>query len=258
MLSAKAESNVTIQNVLRCLLRGDEPDRVRNMETPLHNNDHIIESKKPAKAAVIWLHGLGASAHDFDTIIPYLQTKPGFDQVRFIFPQAPMRPITLNQGFVMPGWYDIYQADKHGPEDQQGIESSYQQIKETIDQQIASGISAEHIFLVGFSQGGAMVLYTSLMEKHTFAGVVGLSTYLPLANTYNPAAINICNDYWLGHGRQDAVVPLFYMEESVAKLRSFGCVVDLTTYAMGHEVLIEEIDAVSLWMGAKLLGWVAA
>jgi phospholipase/carboxylesterase len=253
------DSSATIQIGLRSLLRGDEPDRVRNMDIPLQQcDDHVIEPKKPAIATVIWLHGLGASAHDFDVIIPYLQTKPNFDQVRFIFPQAPMRAVTLNQGYVMPAWYDIYQIDKHGPEDQEGIQASFDSIKQKIDLQISLGMPAERIFLVGFSQGGAMVLYTSLMAKQTFAGIIGLSTYLPLSRHLEKAQVNSANHYWLAHGLQDAVVPFIYNEESVAKLRSFDCEVDCQTYPIGHEISMPEIDAMSGWMSAKLLKWCAS
>lgn len=238
---------------LRCLLQRLEPARVQNMNTPLPDIEcHIIESEKPATATVIWLHGLGASAHDFDAIIPYLRTNPTFAQVRFIFPQAPMRAVTLNNGFVMPAWYDIYQLDKHGPQDEEGIKASSLQIQKIIDQQIQTGIPAEKIFLVGFSQGGAIALYASLYMPKTLAGIIGLSTYLPMHTKLDASAINASNSYWLAHGTHDNVVALNYGEESVEKLRELGCQVGWHTYPIAHEISLPEMEAMSTWMVSRL------
>lgn len=201
---------------------------------------------------MIWLHGLGASAHDFDAIIPYLQAKPSLQKVRFIFPQAPVRPVTLNQGYVMPAWYDIYQIDKHGPQDEAGIEQSSAALMQLIKQQIALGMPAEKIFLVGFSQGGAMVLYTSLMAEQTFAGVVGLSTYLPLIDKVVGSAVNHSNSYWLAHGSHDNVVPFVYGEESAVKLRDLGCAVTFERFPIAHEISVPEIEAMSAWIAKRI------
>ena len=230
-----------------------EPDRVLNMNTPLSEIDcHIIEAENTAVATIIWLHGLGASAHDFDDIIPYLRTNPTFKDLRFIFPQAPMQPITLNQGFVMPAWYDIYQLDKHGPQDEKGIQDSCRHITKIIEAQIAQGMPAEKIFLVGFSQGGAMALYTSLSINYTLAGIVGLSSYLPLIDKISKQAVNINNNYWLAHGTHDNVVPFVYGEESAKILMAMGCQVDFTSYPIAHEISLPEIKAMSEWMEARL------
>ncbi len=223
------------------------------MTTPLQPLDYYqIDSIEPVTATVIWLHGLGASAHDFDSIIPYLHAKPSFRKVRFIFPQAPMRSVTLNQGYVMPAWYDIYQFDKHGPQDQEGIEQSFKGLVKIIQTQIDSGISANKIFLMGYSQGGAMALYASLMFADTFAGVIGLSTYLPLLNIVQKQAVNIHNVYWMAHGTRDTVVPLMYGEESAIALRALGCAVDLHTFPIAHEISMPEIVAMSDWIVERL------
>ena len=223
------------------------------MTTPLQPLDyHQIDSIQPALATVIWLHGLGASAHDFDSIIPYLQTKPSFRTVRFIFPQAPMCSVTLNQGYVMPAWFDIYQIDKHGPQDQEGIERSHAALLKMIEAEIAKGIPANKIFLMGYSQGGAMALYTSLIYPETLAGVIGLSTYLPLNGVVQKQALNHSNTYWIAHGTQDKVVPFVYGEESVLALRALGCKVVLQNYPIEHEISMPEIDAMREWMIKRL------
>jgi phospholipase/carboxylesterase len=181
-----------------------------------------------------------------------LQAKPSLQKVRFIFPQAPVRPVTLNQGYVMPAWYDIYQMDKHGPQDEAGIEQSSAALIQLVEQQIALGIPAEKIFLVGFSQGGAMVLYTSLMAKRTFAGVVGLSAYLPLIDKVASSAVNYHNSYWLAHGSHDSVVPFIYGEESAAKLRDLGCAVTFNDFPIAHDISIPEVEAMSAWIAQRI------
>jgi phospholipase/carboxylesterase len=225
------------------------------MTTPLQPLQcHRIDSLEPAVATVIWLHGLGASAHDFDSIIPYLHAKPSLRGVRFIFPQAPMRAVTLNQGYVMPAWYDIYQVDKHGRQDQEGIEQSCASLMQTIEAEINKGMPADKIFLIGYSQGGAMALYASLMGSQILAGVIGLSTYLPLIDLIQTRVVNHHNAYWMAHGTRDAVVPFMYGQESVLALRAQGCAVDFHSYPIGHEISMPEIEAMSDWMAQRLNG----
>ena len=236
------------------MLRASEPDRVQNMNTPLNmNHCHFIESVKPADAVAIWMHGLGATAHDFDDIIPYLHAIPSLQSIRFIFPQAPQRSVTRNQGFVMPAWYDIFEVSRYAKQDEAGIKQSAQIITALIEEQIQLGIKPQRIFLIGFSQGGAMALYTSLHYPDILAGVIGMSCYLPLVDEVKLAAnINCHNHYWIAQGTEDLVVTNEFAVESVEALRALGCDVSFKNYDIGHEICKSEIDDMAHWMQQRL------
>jgi phospholipase/carboxylesterase len=237
-----------------CLLLLAEPARVLPMITPSSSLDcHIITPPKPATASVIWMHGLGATAHDFDAIIPQLQANPSGEATRWLFPQAPSRPVTLNQGYVMPAWYDILGIDRMAKQDVAGIQASAAAIECLIQAEVAAGIAPERIFLVGFSQGGAMALYTGMCTKTAIGGVVGLSCYLPAAETLQAMpTLNTQTPIYMAHGTMDEVVSLAFGEESATILTSWGAQVVFQTYPMAHSLCSEEVEAVRDWIAACL------
>ena len=161
-----------------------------------------------ADACVIWLHGLGADGHDFEPIVPELRLDPGL-AVRFVFPHAPMMPVTINQGFVMRAWYDIRTADIGAEPDEKGIRASAELVDNMIAEQIKSGIDPKRIVLAGFSQGGAIALQAGLRYPKQLAGIMALSTYLPLAPTLNAerADANKNTGIFMAHGSADPVTP---------------------------------------------------
>ena len=192
-------------------------------------------------AAVIWLHGLGADGHDFEPIVPELRL-PASLAVRFVFPHAPVRPVTLNQGMRMRAWYDIFQLGG-GAEDDAGIRASQAAVDELVMEQTRKGISTRKIVLAGFSQGGAIVLQTALRHPAPLAGVLALSTYLPLASALD-AEIHEANrgtPIFMAHGEYDDVIPLRRAEQSAQLLKGAGYEVEWHTYPMPHSVCADEI-----------------
>ncbi len=215
--------------------------------------DNIIiepQSSSQPEYAVIWLHGLGADGNDFVRIAYELQNllnKP----IRFIFPHAPMRPVTLNNGYVMRAWYDITGLHLEAREDKEGLADTSEKINQLIQQQIQLGISPENIFLAGFSQGGASILYAGLRCSHQLAGLIVLSGYLPLGknlDTEKHSANQHTPIFW-GHGAHDNIVPLQWAEISDQQLKACGFEKqNFYTYPMAHEVCDKEIKDLSLWM----------
>lgn len=198
---------------------------------------------------VIWLHGLGADGHDFVPIVPELglSTSPS---VRFIFPHAPMQAVTINGGYVMRAWYDIVAADLRARQDAKGTRQSRQEIEAIIDQQIALGIESKHIVLAGFSQGGAIALYTGLRYPKPLAGIMALSTYLPLAAS-TEAEIHTANrqiPIFMAHGQFDNVVPLEAGVVSRRQLEQLGYPLQWQEYPMQHSVCPEEIADIGKWL----------
>ncbi|HEY7986227.1 MAG TPA: carboxylesterase [Methylophilaceae bacterium] len=190
--------------------------------------------------SIIWLHGLGADGHDFASIAGELAlTVP----VRFIFPHAPEIPVTLNGGYVMRAWYDIYSLTRDGPQDETGIRRSQAEIDALIAQQISMGIPAAHILLAGFSQGGAIVLQTALRYPQRLAGVMALSTYLPISATLDKekTPVNMDIPFFMAHGSFDEVIPLDTGNASRLALQKTGYNVQWHEYAMGHSVCSDEI-----------------
>jgi len=197
---------------------------------------------------VIWLHGLGADGHDFVPIIPELQlpTTPG---IKFIFPHAPTRPITVNGGYVMRAWYDIAGPDITARQDQQGIEQSTRLVDELIAAQNASGIATSNIVMAGFSQGGAIALHMGLRSSHRFAGIMALSTYLPLADELPlESASDHSASIFMAHGTHDSIVPLTAGVASKRLLIDKGYTVEWHDYPMEHAVCMEEIQDISRWL----------
>jgi len=203
----------------------------------------------PPVASVIWLHGLGADGNDFANIVPELYL-PESLPVRFIFPHAPMRPITINNGYVMRGWYDIKRLDSLSEEDEEGICESEKAVCELIAQEKQQGISSENIILAGFSQGGAIALHTALRYPEKLAGVLALSAYLPLSHQLRKEAltVNQSTSIMMAHGTMDAVVPFALAETSHHQLETLGYPVEWHTYPMQHSICIEEIHDISKWI----------
>jgi phospholipase/carboxylesterase len=206
-----------------------------------------INPKLPAQYAVIWLHGLGADGYDFMPIVPELKLNDL--PIRFIFPHAPIRPVTLNRGMPMPAWFDIHEIAPAAKYDIEGIEKAYQQISELIEDQHQQGIDYKNIALIGFSQGGALALYTALRFQKMLAGVAGLSTYLPMIQPLKDAiSAHQHLPIFLAHGNQDPIVPIEagYMTEEL--LKSEGYPVDWHTYPMAHQVCSQEINDIAAWL----------
>ncbi len=201
------------------------------------------------QACVIWLHGLGASADNFVPMVSQLQL-PQRLAVRFVFPQAPVQPVTINLKHSMPAWYDVFGLALTSKQDEAGIRRAEAQLRQLIQSEIAAGISSDKIILAGFSQGGALVLHTALRYSQRLAGVIALSAYLPLADLLADE-INNANRYLpvlLAHGNADSVLPQAASEMSRAYLEKLGCSVTFKTYNMAHQVCDEEIIDIAIWM----------
>jgi phospholipase/carboxylesterase len=198
-------------------------------------------------ATIIWLHGLGADHSDFEPIVPELDLPPS---VRFVFPDAPVRAVTINQGMRMRAWYDILQLGP-GPEDEAGIRESQRIVEGLIE---AQAVPPERIVLAGFSQGGAIVLHTALRYPRRLAGVVALSTYLPLVDTLNAekASSNQATPIFMAHGRFDEIIPLPRALASRDLLQQMSYRVDWHEYPMPHSVCIEEIGDVAAYLRSVL------
>lgn len=207
-----------------------------------------IETAPKPGASVIWLHGLGADGNDFVPIIDEIDLA-GL-AVRFVFPHAPMRPVTINGGYVMRAWYDIVSADLVRREDEQGVRESQRQIAGLIQREIARGSAASRIVIAGFSQGGAIALQAGLRYSDRLAGIMALSTYLPLEQTLaaERSAANATVPIFMAHGREDPIVPIARAGASRAALEALGYQVDWHDYAMPHSVSLEEIDAIGRWL----------
>jgi len=206
--------------------------------------------------SVIWLHGLGADGFDFQPIVPQLGL-PKDANIRFIFPHAPTMPVSMNDGYVMPAWYDLYSLDvrdpKTDPQDEQGIKHSASQIQQLITQENAQGVPNNRIILVGFSQGGAMALYTGITQKEPLAGIVALSTYLPLHTTIaqDIQPNNKTTPIFMAHGKQDPVVLHEYGKASAEFLENLGYAVKWHEYDMEHSVCPEETQAIGNWINKQ-------
>ncbi len=202
-----------------------------------------IESQSDPDCAVIWLHGLGANGHDFEPIVAELNL-PSSIRARFIFPNAPIQAVTLNNGMPMPAWYDIYSLDKDSQEDSDGIKKMSEEINALIQQQHDEGIALDKIILAGFSQGGALTLYTGLSTPRRLGGLLALSCYLPLRDELKSITKDTSRDLpvFLAHGTHDDVVPLGYAQIAKTLLEEQGFKIDWHEYACTHTVCAEEIQ----------------
>ena len=207
-----------------------------------------IETGPTPRAAVIWLHGLGADGHDFEPIVPELGL-PASLPVRFIFPNAPQRPVTINMGMRMRAWYDILQMGG-GKEDEAGIRESQSQIEALIAGEVRRGVPHGRIVLAGFSQGGAIVLQTALRQREKLAGVLALSTYLPLARTLaaERTAESSTMPIFMAHGRFDNMIGIDRAAQSRDALLALGHQVEWHEYPMPHSVCPEEIADIAAFL----------
>lgn len=201
------------------------------------------------KGSVIWMHGLGADCWDFVPVVKELGL-PEDLPLRFIFPQAPSRPITLNNGHVMPGWYDIAMTQLERKPDEGGIRESQGLINELIAREISRGIAGDRIILAGFSQGGAIALQTALRHPRELGGILALSTYLTLQESLpaEKTAANARMPIFMAHGTQDPVIPLALARGSRDKLQEQGYQVEWREYPMPHSVNMEEIEQIGAWL----------
>ena len=207
-----------------------------------------IETGPAPRAAVIWLHGLGADGHDFEPIVPELGL-PASLPVRFIFPNAPHRPVTINNGMRMPAWYDILQMGG-GTEDEAGIRESQGFVESLMARETQRGVPRDRIVLAGFSQGGAIALQTALRHAERLAGVMALSTYLPLSKTLEKERSTANQDLpiFMAHGKFDGMVPLDRAALSRDAMRALGYMIDWREYPMQHSVCPEEIADIAAFL----------
>jgi phospholipase/carboxylesterase len=212
-----------------------------------------IETTASPAASVIWMHGLGADGHDFVDIVPELSlpARPG---VRFVFPHAPMRPVTINGGYVMRAWYDIRDDGGARREDPAGVRASQKSIEALIQREKERGVPAAAIVLAGFSQGGAMALHTGLRHGERLAGVMALSCSLPLADTLATEAAPANRDVpiFMAHGAHDPMIPMARALRARETLTGLGYRLEWHEYPMPHSVCLEEVRDISAWLGLVL------
>ena len=202
---------------------------------------------------VIWLHGLGADGNDFAPIVPEL-VDPAWPALRFVFPHAPVRPITINGGMAMRAWYDISGQEIAQRQDEVGIRTSIGLLDELIVREVTRGVATNNIFLAGFSQGGAIVLSGGIRYTGTLGGIVALSTYLPMAEKTDveASAANRATPIFMAHGMLDPTISHALGEMSRDYLKQRGYVVDWHAYPMAHQVCAEEIADLRRWMSSRL------
>jgi len=220
------------------------------MANPLESIE--IQTGTQPEASVIWMHGLGADGNDFVPIVNELDLS-GAPAVRFIFPHAPMRAVTINNGYVMRAWYDVSPSDLMGNSrraDERGVRESQAQIEALIDREATRGIATQRVTLAGFSQGGAIALQTGLRHAQTLAGIMALSTYLPLADSFSreAAPANRATPIFMAHGTFDPVVPYAMGAGSMTFLTGLGYRLEWHDYPMQHSVCIEEIRDIGNWL----------
>ena len=204
------------------------------------------------EGTIIWMHGLGADCWDFVSIVKELGL-PDDLPLRFIFPQAPTRPITINNGQVMPGWYDISMAELHRKPDEAGVRQSQTAIEQLIAREIERGIPADKIILAGFSQGGAIALQTGLRCREALGGIMALSTYLTLDDSLAAeATIDNANiPILMAHGTQDPLIPLSLAVASRTKMEARGYKVEWREYPMPHSLCMEEVKDIGVWIQTR-------
>jgi phospholipase/carboxylesterase len=208
-----------------------------------------LETGPRPTAAVIWLHGLGADGYDFEPIVTELGLADT-PAIRFVFPHAPMRPVTINAGAVMRAWYDVMGLEGARREDEAGVRESQASVEKLIARERSRGIPDARVVLAGFSQGGAIALQTGLRHSERLAGIMALSTYLPLAPTLAAEASPANRDVpiFMVHGRDDSLIAIERAVISRDLLRKAGYHVEWHDYAMEHAVCREEIDDIAAWL----------
>jgi phospholipase/carboxylesterase len=213
----------------------------------------ILQTGKLAQHSIIWLHGLGADGQDFVPLAEQMQLPV---PVRYIFPHAPMRPVTINGGFVMRAWYDIVGQNINAQQDATGIRASQLLIDTLIAEEVVHGIAPQNIFLAGFSQGGAIALHTALRQTAPLGGVLALSTYLPLSEiaAHELREQTKTTEIFMAHGRNDPVVPYALGVASKEALQKLGYTVEWHEYSMQHSVSEGELGDIKAWLIKKIKG----
>ncbi|MDI9245399.1 alpha/beta fold hydrolase [Marinobacter sp. CHS3-4] len=211
-----------------------------------------IETNSNPTASVIWLHGLGASGHDFEPVVPELGL-PSDAAVRFIFPHAPNLPVTINGGMRMPAWYDIRAMDIDRVVDTEQLMASSDAVAKLVDQEIERGVSSDNIVIAGFSQGGAVAYELGLSYPKRLAGIIALSTYFATAKTVKISDSNRDIPIKVYHGSFDPMVPESLGRKSVEQLKELGFSPSYQTYPMEHSVCLEEIVDIGEFLKAHVL-----
>jgi phospholipase/carboxylesterase len=208
-----------------------------------------IETGPSPNGTIIWMHGLGADGHDFEPIVPEL-VRRGERALRFVFPNAPVRPVTLNRGYPMRAWYDILGLERGMAQDEPGIRASHAAIEALIRRENERGITTDRIALAGFSQGGAMALFSGTRYPDKLAGIMGLSCYMLLESHFaaERAAVNQQTPIFLAHGTQDPVVNPLLGEQTRRLLESAGYAVEWHAYTMPHSVCPQEVADIAAWL----------
>jgi phospholipase/carboxylesterase len=214
-----------------------------------------VETGPNPAFTIIWMHGLGADGHDFEPLVPQL-LEHGMPALRFVFPHAPVRPVTINNGYAMRAWYDIIGIDRRSAEDFKGIGESADSIGGLVHREHARGITSDRILLAGFSQGGAMALHLATRHPDRFAGIIALSSYLPLARELQKSrnGANLATPLFMAHGTQDPVVPYPLGEESRRLLESAGYRPEWHGYPMPHSLCEEEVADLRAFLRRVVLG----
>jgi phospholipase/carboxylesterase len=211
-----------------------------------------IETGGRVQSSILWLHGLGADGHDFEPVVPHLGLKDR--GVRFVFPHAPRRAVTINMGLLMPAWFDVRSQDFGADIDTEGIRLSVGQVEALIAREKERGIPAERILLAGFSQGGVIALCTALRHPERLAGAMGLSTFLTaealVEGELSPANAGL--PIFLGHGDEDPMIPIEWAETARDRLEALDHPVTWKSYPMAHQVCAEEIADIAAWMRDRL------
>ena len=214
-----------------------------------------VETGADPAASVIWLHGLGADGHDFEPVVEALELS-AVAPIRFVFPHAPLRPVTINGGMTMRAWYDVLSLDFGSRRtDEEGIRTSARQLEELIRRENGRGVDDGRIVLAGFSQGGAIALHAGLRHPQSLAGIMALSTYLPLASSLaaEASAANRGVPIFMAHGQGDTVIPFQFGSSCARMLQAAGYALEWHDYFMEHGVAAEELRDISAWL-RRVLG----
>jgi len=214
-----------------------------------------VNPQQPAKAVVIWLHGLGDTGHGFAPIVPELKVDPAL-AVRFVFPHAPTRPVTINNGMMMNAWYDIKSLDLDNRADEEGVIESAALVEALIGAEMAKGIDSNKIVLAGFSQGGVVALHVATRIKHKLAGVLAMSTYMckPQQLAAQAHTANRKTPFFVAHGSNDEMVPMMAGKQAKQALEDNQYQVQWRQYPMGHSVCPEQLVDISTWLHQHLGG----
>jgi phospholipase/carboxylesterase len=216
----------------------------------MQSNDsvEVVTGENPT-GSIIWLHGLGADGHDFEPIVPELRLPAGVP-LRFVFPHAPVQPVTINGGMAMRSWYDVLSFDSEGRADRDGVLKSSAILEGLIAREIERGIAADKIVIAGFSQGGAVAIHTALQTEHNIAGLMALSTYMALPDDAKNAVSRKDLPIFMAHGSLDPVLQMAWGRSSADKLIEAGYEVEWCEYPMAHAVCPQEIADIGVWLSA--------